>query len=176
MTLIERLETNGDVEENWFYYTPLLPSYTQEGKVSKVLVTDESVTENQFKLPIAVYMLSSSHNYMYIEESLGEYVILFSNELIPGASTPPIGHDSVVNECGFWGTVVHGLGLLTLEQTRKNIKEFISSNQSKPIVSTIDCVEKTYTFDQIKYLVNVIRGDMSDKIIKQILELEYENN
>ncbi|WAX22174.1 hypothetical protein AVP1_0064 [Aeromonas phage AVP1] len=172
MTLIERLETSGDVEESWFYYTPLLTSGTQEGRVVKVVVTEESMCENQFKLPIVIHSLSCSHNYMYIEESKAGYGFLFSNEPISIMDIFLVDHKSAFNQYGFWGTIIHGLGLLTLKQTHKNIKKFIQSNQSKPIVTNKEQVKKTYTFDQIKHLVKVVRGDLDDEIIKQVLELE----
>lgn len=105
------------------------------GDMVKIVVSKELFVANGFKLPSEITFWSDIKNFMYIKEVVLGYEFIFSNTPLDNMEAFLIERNVVTKPFGFWRTVINGLSLLTLEQTRKNVVEYISSNQNSPILT-----------------------------------------
>lgn len=105
------------------------------GDMVKIVVSKELFVANGFKFPSEITFWSDIKNFMYIKEVVLGYEFIFSNIPLDNMEAFLIERNVVTKPFGFWRTVINGLSLLTLEQTRKNVVEYISSNQNSPILT-----------------------------------------
>lgn len=105
------------------------------GDMVKIVVSKELLVANGFKLPSEITFWSDIKNFMYIKEVVLGYEFIFSNTPLDNMEAFLIERNVDTKPFGFWRTVINGLSLLTLEQTRKNVVEYISSNQNSPILT-----------------------------------------
>lgn len=105
------------------------------GDVVKIVVPKELFVANGLKLPSEITFWSDIKNFMYISKDTLVYEFIFSDTPIENMEESLIERNGVTKPFGFWVTIINGLSLLTLEQTRKNIVEYINSNQNSPILT-----------------------------------------
>lgn len=138
----------------------------------KITVTKPEMIRHNYKLPIQILNTYKNYTNMYIEESNAGYGFIFTNEPIAMMNIYKVAIEEITWPLGFWATIVSGLCETTLKQTLANIKEFLASDQSLPVLLKKEkVIQPLYTFEQVKKLVSVIRGDLDEKYIKQILEM-----
>lgn len=138
----------------------------------KITVTKPEMVRHNYKLPIQILNTYKNYTNMYIEESNAGYGFIFTNEPIAMMNIYKVAIEEITWPLGFWATIVNGLCETTLKQTLINIKEFLASDQSLPVITKEkQGNQPMYTFEQVKKLVSVIRGDLEEKYIKKILEM-----
>lgn len=154
------------------------------------------------RIPYEILEYSKMFLHVYLEDIQVGYAFIFTQEPADSIRNK-IDIANVFEERGFWSVLTFGLANRTLKQTLADIEKFIRSDknntpeckiESVQIDSPAPTLEDTvlnnfiprdweqlderpgpqYTFEQVKQLVTIIRGEMDDQLIKQLLELNLQ--
>lgn len=143
-----------------------LETTTSNGSIRlRVFLND--VTRHGNRLHRDIRNLFHSTKRMYINGPGNGIFVDFYFCTSPLGSLSEIPKPLASRENEFWGVLIKELGNPNFQKGVENIVEFSRSTLETQMPS----IEK-YSFEQVKRLVTIIRGNMDDDLIKQLLELK----